>query len=91
MCPSVVSPSDSRVSTTLYFGPWYRRSPFFDATIRHGAKAFDIYNHMYLPAEYDDFQDWQYRLTLFTGIGYSFIETEKTGDKDELDYHLATM
>src|SRR5437588_10290346 len=42
------------VSTTLYFGPWYRRSPFFDATIRHGAKAFDIYNHMYLPAEYDD-------------------------------------
>ena len=46
--------TDTGVSTTLYFGPWYRRSPFFDATIRHGAKAFDIYNHMYLPAEYDD-------------------------------------
>lgn len=46
--------TESGVSTTLYFGPWYRRSPFFDATMRHGCKAFDIYNHMYLPAEYDD-------------------------------------
>jgi glycine cleavage system aminomethyltransferase T len=41
-------------STTLYFGPWYRRSPFFEATLRYGCKAFDIYNHMYLPAYYDD-------------------------------------
>ncbi|EQD36160.1 aminomethyl transferase family protein, partial [mine drainage metagenome] len=41
-------------STTLYFGPWYRRSPFFAATLRHGCKAYDIYNHMYLPAFYDD-------------------------------------
>jgi glycine cleavage system aminomethyltransferase T len=42
------------VQTTLYFGPWYRRSPFFEATIRHGCTAFDIYNHTYLPAYYDD-------------------------------------
>jgi glycine cleavage system aminomethyltransferase T len=41
-------------STTLYFGPWYRRSPFFQATLRHGCTAFDIYNHMYIPAYYDD-------------------------------------
>jgi glycine cleavage system aminomethyltransferase T len=40
--------------TTLYFGPWYQRSPFFEATIRHGCTAFDIYNHTYLPAYYDD-------------------------------------
>lgn len=40
--------------TTLYFGPWYRRSPYFQATLRHGCSAFDIYNHMYLPAYYDD-------------------------------------
>lgn len=45
--------SDSS-STTLYFGPWYRRSPFFEATRRSGCSAYDIYNHMYLPAEYDD-------------------------------------
>jgi len=41
-------------STTLYFGPWYRKSPFFDATLRWGCKAYDVYNHMYLPAYYDD-------------------------------------
>jgi glycine cleavage system aminomethyltransferase T len=40
--------------STLYFGPWYRKSPFFEATIRHGCTAFDIYNHTYLPAYYDD-------------------------------------
>jgi glycine cleavage system aminomethyltransferase T len=42
------------VQTTLYFGPWYRRSPFFEATLRHGCTAFDIYNHTYLPAYFDD-------------------------------------
>src|SRR5205807_562676 len=41
-------------STTLYFGPWYRKSPFFEATLRYGCKAYDIYNHMYLPGYYDD-------------------------------------
>jgi aminomethyltransferase len=41
-------------STTLYFGPWYRKSPFFEATLRHGCTAYDIYNHMYLPAYYHD-------------------------------------
>jgi glycine cleavage system aminomethyltransferase T len=40
--------------STLYFGPWYRKSPYFEATLRHGCTAFDIYNHMYLPAYYDD-------------------------------------
>jgi glycine cleavage system aminomethyltransferase T len=42
------------LTTKLYFGPWYRRSPYFDATQRAGCKAYDIYNKMYLPAEYDD-------------------------------------
>lgn len=41
-------------ATRLYFGPWYRRSPFFEATLRAGCRAYDIYNKMYLPAEYDD-------------------------------------
>jgi aminomethyltransferase len=41
-------------ATTLYFGPWYRKSPFFEATLRSGCKAYDIYNHMYLPGYYDD-------------------------------------
>jgi glycine cleavage system aminomethyltransferase T len=41
-------------SATLYFGPWYRRSPMFEATRRAGCDAYDVYNHMYLPAHYDD-------------------------------------
>ena len=41
-------------STTLYLGPWYRRSPFFEATLRAGCTAYDVYNHMLLPAYYDD-------------------------------------
>jgi glycine cleavage system aminomethyltransferase T len=41
-------------STTLYFGPWYRKSPYFEATQRAGCKAYDVYNHTYLPAYYDD-------------------------------------
>jgi hypothetical protein len=46
--------TEQPISTTLYFGPWYRRSPFFEATLRAGCKAYDVYNKMYLPAEYDD-------------------------------------
>jgi glycine cleavage system aminomethyltransferase T len=42
------------IRSTLYFGPWYRKSPYFEATIRHGCTAFDIYNHTYLPAYFDD-------------------------------------
>jgi glycine cleavage system aminomethyltransferase T len=41
-------------SSTLYFGPWYRKSPYFEATLRYGCSAFDIYNHTYLPAYYAD-------------------------------------
>jgi len=41
-------------SATIYFGPWYRRSPFFAATRRAGCTAYDVYNHMLLPAYYDD-------------------------------------
>ena len=41
-------------SSTLYFGPWYRRSPFFEKTLAAGCSAYDIYNHMYLPGYYAD-------------------------------------
>jgi aminomethyltransferase len=41
-------------SSTLYFGPWYRKSPFFERTLAAGCIAYDIYNHMYLPAYYGD-------------------------------------
>jgi glycine cleavage system aminomethyltransferase T len=46
--------STQPAATKLYFGPWYRRSPYFESTIKAGCVAYDIYNKMYLPAEYDD-------------------------------------
>ena len=29
-----------------------RKSPYFDATMRYGAAAFTVYNHMYMPTHY---------------------------------------
>ena len=40
--------------TALTIGPRVRKSPFFDRTITAGAKAFTVYNHMYLPTSYGD-------------------------------------
>ncbi len=40
--------------TKLWFYPCYRRSPFFNATQKAGCQGYDIYNHMLLPAGYDD-------------------------------------
>ena len=36
------------------FGTQIRKSPFFDATLRWGAKAFSVYNHMYIPRDFGD-------------------------------------
>ncbi len=38
--------------TTLFFGSWYRKSPFFEAARRAGAQAYDLYNKMYIPSHY---------------------------------------
>ena len=46
--------AEGSTSSTLYFGPWYRRSPFFEKTLEAGCSAYDIYNHMYLPGFYGD-------------------------------------
>jgi aminomethyltransferase len=63
-------------SATLYFGPWYRRSPFFDATRRAGCTSYDIYNHMYLPAYFDD-PDVEYR-ALNDGVTMWDVGVERT-------------
>ena len=34
------------------FGTQIRKSPYFDATIRWGAKDFSVYNHMYIPRDF---------------------------------------
>jgi glycine cleavage system aminomethyltransferase T len=39
---------------TFYVQPWYRKSPYYEATKRHGCKSWGLYNHMLLPTLYDD-------------------------------------
>ncbi len=39
---------------TFYIQPWYRKSPFFEATKRAGCTSWGLYNHMLLPTLYDD-------------------------------------
>ena len=34
------------------FGTQIRKSPYFDATVRWGAKGFSVYNHMYIPRDF---------------------------------------
>ena len=40
--------------SALTIGPRVRKSPFFDATLSAGARAFTVYNHMYMPTSYGD-------------------------------------
>ena len=39
---------------TFYIQPWYRKSPYFEATKRAGCASWGLYNHMLLPTLYDD-------------------------------------
>ncbi len=36
------------------FGTEIRKSPFFAATLKSGARAFSVYNHMYIPRNFGD-------------------------------------
>src|SRR3990170_958128 len=39
---------------TFYVQPWYRKSPYHEATKRHGCRSWGVYNHMLLPTLYED-------------------------------------
>lgn len=39
------------------FGTQIRKSPYFDATVRWGAQAFSVYNHMYIPRDFGDAEE----------------------------------
>ena len=50
-----MSPTQSTSESTLmYFYPRIRKSPYFEATQRYGATAYNVYNHMYHPICYQD-------------------------------------
>lgn len=36
------------------FGTQIRKSPYFGATVRWGARGFSVYNHMYIPRDFGD-------------------------------------
>ena len=42
------------VDKNFGFGTQIRKSPFFNATVRWGAKGFSVYNHMYIPRDFGD-------------------------------------
>jgi aminomethyltransferase len=55
----MVGRSENRVnkvtkSEKFGFGTQIRKSPYFNATVRWGAQAFSVYNHMYIPRDFGD-------------------------------------
>ena len=36
------------------FGTQIRKSPYFNSTVKWGAKGFSVYNHMYIPRDFGD-------------------------------------
>ena len=51
---------------TFYVQPWYRKSPYFEATKRAGCKSWGLYNHMLLPTLYDMRGAMYWRCSLLT-------------------------
>ena len=39
-------------TSQVVFSPRVRKSPYFNSTIKYGAQAFSVYNHMYMPASF---------------------------------------
>ena len=48
--------------TLIQRGARLRRSPFFEATQRHRARRYTVYNHMFLPTCYDDLEAEYWKL-----------------------------
>jgi len=46
--------SNRALSDAFGFGTQIQKSPFFEATLRWGARAFSVYNHMYIPRDFGD-------------------------------------
>ncbi|MCE8017724.1 glycine cleavage system protein T [Halomonas sp. MCCC 1A17488] len=47
-------PVEKKKAEDFGFGTQIRKSPYFDATVRWGATAFSVYNHMYIPRDFGD-------------------------------------
>ena len=40
-------------TSTIIFSPRVRKSPYFNSTMKYGAQAFSVYNHMYMPISFN--------------------------------------
>ena len=54
--------NNNRQAPAISINPRVRKSPYFDATMRYGARAFTVYNHMYMPTSYGDTVDEYWHL-----------------------------
>ena len=54
MTSNTVNTSANSHADDFGFGTQIRKSPYFDATVKWGAKAFSVYNHMYIPRDFGD-------------------------------------
>jgi aminomethyltransferase len=50
--PEYIRNQQMTASKEFGFGTQIRKSPYFDATVRWGAKDFSVYNHMYIPRDF---------------------------------------
>jgi glycine cleavage system aminomethyltransferase T len=41
-------------SFPFYLATWYRKSPYWESTVKAGCTSWDLYNHMLIPTLYDD-------------------------------------
>ena len=48
-----MTPDTSEQLTDFGFGTQIRKSPYFDATLRWGAQGYSVYNHMYIPRDFE--------------------------------------
>ena len=48
--------------TKIQRGARLRRTPYFEATQRYGAKGYTVYNHMFFPINFDDLEAEYWRL-----------------------------
>ena len=40
-------------TSKVVFSPRVRKSPYFNSTMKYGAQAFSVYNHMYMPISFE--------------------------------------
>ena len=67
--------TDTFDMATIQRGARLRRSPFFEATLRDGCRAYTVYNHMFLPTRYEELE--REHDTLLNGVTVWDVSVER--------------